>query len=64
MQSAKTFKMTIVSGLMAALTPLLLTFTMLMVATPNAQATPTIAKGKPCANCHSSSRPSKSDVKK
>lgn len=29
-----------------------------------AQATPTIAKGKPCKTCHSSSHPGKSDLKK
>jgi hypothetical protein len=29
-----------------------------------AQATPAIAKGQPCGNCHSGSPPSKANVKK
>jgi cytochrome c551/c552 len=37
---------------------------MLMLGSPNAQATPAIAKGKPCGTCHTGSPPSKSNVKK
>ena len=64
MQHAKTPNMMIVTGFIGALTLILLTFAMLALAAPSAQATPTVAKGKPCGACHSSSRPSKSDVKK
>jgi hypothetical protein len=56
--------MPITSAFIAVLILILLTFAMLTFATPDAQATPTIAKGKPCATCHSSSKPSKSDLKK
>jgi cytochrome c551/c552 len=31
---------------------------------PRAEATPAIAQGKPCNACHTSSTPSKNDLKK
>jgi len=43
---------------------LLLAFTMPMFEIQKAQATPAIAKGKPCGNCHSGSPPSKKNLKK
>jgi hypothetical protein len=53
-------KVAIVSGTVG----LFLTFTMAMFETPKAQATPTIAKGQPCGNCHTGSPPSKKNLKK
>ncbi|HML08621.1 MAG TPA: hypothetical protein VK430_10905 [Xanthobacteraceae bacterium] len=64
MQYAKTIKLAIVSGFVGTATLVLLTAAMLTVATPNAQATPAIAKGQPCGNCHAGSPPSKSNLKK
>jgi len=45
-------------------TVLLLTFLTISQPVPNAQATPAIGKGQPCKTCHTSSKPSKSDLKK
>jgi hypothetical protein len=39
-------------------------FTMPLFETQQAQATPAIAKGQPCGNCHSGSPPSKKNLKK
>ena len=64
MQNAKAIKVAIVSGFVGTATLVLLTFAMLTFATPDAQATPAIAKGKPCNTCHTGSPPSKSNVKK
>ena len=41
-----------------------LSFTMSVFETQQAQATPAIAKGQPCGNCHSGSPPSKQNLKK
>jgi hypothetical protein len=54
----------IVSGFVGAAALVLLTFAVLTLSTSNAQATPAIAKGKPCSNCHAGSPPSKSNLKK
>jgi hypothetical protein len=62
MQYAKALKMTIARGFLGAAL-VLLTFALFMSATPNAQATPALAKGKPCNTCHSSLRPSKYELK-
>ena len=37
---------------------------MISVPAPNAEATPAIGKGQPCKTCHTSTKPSKSDLKK
>jgi hypothetical protein len=42
----------------------LLSFTMPLFETQQAQATPAIAKGQPCGNCHAGSPPSKKNLKK
>ncbi len=64
MQYIKAINFAVVSGFVAAAALVLLTFAMLTFATPNAQATPAIAKGKPCTTCHTGSPPSKSNLKK
>lgn len=43
---------------------LVLTLAMPMFEVQKAQATPAIAQGKPCSNCHSGSPPSKKNLKK
>lgn len=48
-----------------AATVALLVVTLAMLTFPSAgQATPALAKGKPCGTCHSGSPPSKSNVKR
>ena len=64
MRHGKVVKLAKVSGFKGTATLVLLIFAMFLLATPNAQATPTIAKGKPCGTCHSGSPPSKANVKK
>ena len=61
MQQSKARKLAIVVGTAAAA---LLMSSMIPFVAPQAKATPTIAKGKPCTTCHTSSSPSKDDVKK
>jgi hypothetical protein len=41
-----------------------LMFAMFMFAIQNAQATPKIAKGRPCSACHAGSPPSKGNLKR
>lgn len=64
MQHVKGLKLAIVSGFIGTAALALLTFAMLTFATPDANATPAIAKGKPCGTCHTGSPPNKSNVKK
>jgi hypothetical protein len=51
-------------GVVGTAGAILLTLSMIDFAVPRAEATPAMAKGKPCGACHASSKPSKSDVKK
>jgi hypothetical protein len=53
-------KVAIVSGAVA----IFLVLTMPMFETQTAQATPAIAKGRPCGTCHTGSPPGKGNVKK
>jgi len=64
MQYPKARILAIVGGFVGTAALVLLTFAMLTFATSNAQATPAIAKGKPCSTCHAGSPPSKSNLKK
>ena len=41
-----------------------LTLTLPLFETQQAQATPAIAKGRPCSTCHSGSPPSKKNLKR
>jgi len=61
-QHAKALKFVMVgtAGTVAAL----LVISMFQFVAPRAEATPALAKGKPCNACHTSPSPSKSDVKK
>ena len=63
MQPVRILKFVLVSGL-GTLATLFLTVTMLQFVSAPADATPAMAGGKPCTTCHSSSKPSKKDVKK
>jgi len=58
MQYPKAIKSAVVRGTVVTATVALLTFAMLAAATPNAMATPAIAKGQPCTACHAGSPPS------
>jgi len=60
---AKTLTVAIV-GTVGAVAAVLLTLAMIQFVAPRAEATPAIGQGKPCNACHTSSSPSKSDVKK
>ena len=60
MEKSKVLKFAIVVGTTSAA---LVMLSMIGFA-PQAQATPEIAKGKECKTCHSSSKPSKKDLKK
>jgi hypothetical protein len=60
MRYAGAIKLAIMSGALG----LLLAFTLPMFETQQAMATPAIAKGQPCGNCHSGSPPSKKNLKK
>ncbi len=60
MQNPKVIKLA--SVLAGAATLTLLTFAMLTVSTPNASATPVLAKGQPCTTCHSGTPPSKANL--
>jgi hypothetical protein len=60
MRYANVFKVAIVSGAVG----LFLAFSMSVFEIQKAQATPAIAKGQPCGNCHSGSPPSKQNLKK
>jgi len=53
-----------VAGIVGAATAALLAFLMVQFVAPKAEATPAIGQGKPCNACHTSSSPSKADVKK
>jgi len=60
MQYASAMKVAIVSAAVG----MFLTFTLPMFEIEKAQATPAIAKGRPCSTCHAGSPPSKQNLKK
>jgi hypothetical protein len=62
MHNAKAIKSTIVHGTVVTATVALLAFAMLAVATPNAMATPALAKGQPCTACHAGSPPTAANL--
>ena len=51
-------------GIVGFATAILLTVSVVQFGAPRAKATPVIAKGQPCNACHTTSTPSKSDLKK
>jgi hypothetical protein len=64
MRSAKTINSAIVTAVIGAVAFFFLTVAMSSLTVPSAQATPAIAKGKPCSTCHAGSPPSKANLKK
>jgi len=64
MRLAKIIKPGLVSAAIGAMALFFLTVAMSPLTMSSAQATPAIAKGKPCGTCHSGSPPSKSNLKK
>ncbi len=58
MQYPKVIKSAVVRGTVVAATMALLASAMLTVAIPKAMATPAIANGQPCTNCHAGAPPS------
>jgi hypothetical protein len=64
MRFAKALKLFLVSIIGGAAAIALLTVATVKFAAVEAEATPAIGKGKACTTCHTSSKPSKSDVKK
>ncbi len=63
MRSTKIIKPALISSAIGAMA-LILTVAMSPLTVSSAQATPAIAKGKPCGTCHTGSPPSKSNLKK
>jgi hypothetical protein len=59
----KTLKFAFIATVSTVAT-VLLTLSPIPFVMPSAEATPALAKGKACKTCHTSPRPSKSDVKK
>jgi len=64
MRFAKIIKSGLVSAAIGAMALFFFTVAMSSLTMSSAQATPAIAKGKPCGTCHSGSPPSKSNLKK
>jgi hypothetical protein len=62
-QHAKALKLLII-GTVGTVAAALLVISMFQFVAPKAEATPAIGQGKPCNACHTSSSPSKGDVKK
>jgi len=62
-EHAKALKLTF-AGVVGTAAAVLLTFSMIQFVASKAEATPAIGQGKPCNACHTSSSPSKGDVKK
>jgi hypothetical protein len=64
MQSKRQILRTIASGVVRLVTLVFLICAMLTFAAPKGEATPVIAKGKPCTTCHAGSPPSKSNLRR
>ena len=62
MPSVGTITLGVVGGIVGI--TIFLALAMISVPAPNAEATPAIGKGQPCKTCHTSAKPSKSDLKK
>ena len=61
-QPTKGLKLAIVGGIGGIVAAVFLGAAIVQFSAP-AEATPALAKGKPCGTCHTSSKPSKTDVK-
>jgi len=64
MRSSKMNKSGLVRAALGATALFCLTVAVSSLTVSSAQATPAIAKGKPCTTCHAGSPPSKSNLKK
>jgi hypothetical protein len=64
MRFARIIKSGLLSVAIAALALFFLTVATSSLTMSGAQATPAIAKGKPCGTCHTGSPPSKANLKK
>jgi hypothetical protein len=64
MQSKGQILKAIASALVGVATLVFVICAMLTFAAPEGQATPTLAKGKPCTTCHTGSPPTKSNVRR
>jgi hypothetical protein len=62
MRSIKAIILGVVAGTVGVAV-FLFAFAIIIQLPPRAQATPAIGKGQPCKTCHTSSKPSKSDLK-
>jgi hypothetical protein len=62
MPSVRTITLGVVGGIVGI--TIFLALAMISVPAPNAEATPALGKGQPCKTCHTSTKPSKSDLKK
>lgn len=62
MQNSQVIKSAIVHGMAGAAMLTVLTFAMVTFVTPNASATPALAKGQPCTACHTSTPPTKGNL--
>ena len=62
-RAIKTLEFAII-GAIGIVAAALLTLSFAQIVVPRAEATPAMADGKACNTCHTSSTPSKSDVKR
>jgi hypothetical protein len=63
-QHAKALRFVSVSGILGAGAAALIAFATAHFVTSSAEATPALGQGKPCTACHTSSSPTKNDLKK
>jgi hypothetical protein len=64
MQSKRQILRAIASGVVGVATLVFVVCAMLTFAAPKGEATPALAKGKPCTTCHAGSPPSKSNLRR
>jgi hypothetical protein len=64
MQSKRQILRAIASGVVGVATLVFVVCAMLTFAVPKGEATPALAKGKPCTTCHAGSPPSKSNLRR
>jgi hypothetical protein len=64
MQSKRPILRAIATGVVGVAALVFVICAMLTFAATKGQATPTLAKGKPCTTCHAGSPPSKSNLKR
>jgi len=60
----KAVRLVIAGGVLGVGAAVLVAFATVHFVTSSAEATPVMGQGKPCTACHTSSSPSKNDIKK